>query len=48
MHSANASLKGYKYTFNSGRIITGKEEAAGGWITANYASKRLKKVSTLL
>ena len=48
MQSANNSLKSYKYIFNSGRIITGKEEATGGWITANYASKRLRKVRIFL
>ena len=47
MSSANASLANRSYMFRSGQIISGQLEALGSWVTVNYASKKLTKVSYL-
>ena len=43
LKSANTSLEHSGYTLTSGRIISGQEEAVGGWITGNFLSQSLEK-----
>ena len=38
MEVVNNTLKHSEYNFTSAAIISGREEAASGWVTANYNS----------
>uniref|UniRef100_A0A672KYQ7 Ectonucleoside triphosphate diphosphohydrolase 1 n=1 Tax=Sinocyclocheilus grahami TaxID=75366 RepID=A0A672KYQ7_SINGR len=43
LDSVAHSLKGYPFSYQGARIITGQEEGAFGWITVNYLSENLRK-----
>ena len=48
--TVRATLKNSSYQYENARIISGEEEAIGGWTTANYLDKNLnppKEVSIL-
>ena len=41
------TLKDSEYNFTSAAIISGKEEAASGWVTANYNHTKSLAVSAM-
>ena len=41
------TLNHSEYNFTSAAIISGKEEAASGWVTTNYNQTKLLAVSTM-
>ena len=47
MAVVNNTLKDSEYNFTSAAIISGKEEAASGWVTANYHTLKMKPLAVL-